>query len=472
MSKKYRFAILSLFLFAAAFLPASAKATTYYIDWQTGSDANNGTSKASPWKRDPYMNGFTGSYGHVAGDRFIFKGGVTWPAIAFPMDLAAGGASGNRDLYGTDTTWFTGAAFTRPIFDFQFAKGPNFGRPINVAVSFVNFDNLELRNFFIDPAFGYTFNCMVFVAYGIGNITLSNSLIHDWTTNNSIDGHNGAVCGVETVNTVVDHSTIYNSLGVLSTGDVGACVDNWITVQYSTIHDCVEGIFGASIVHDNLVYKIQDSFDQNFHENAVQFINPAQVYNNVIHDCNAGTCVYFEPRNTSDTSVIYNNVIYNSQIPAITIDPSFLTTASLTVLVYNNTCDTVAIQTSPICIRNVDRGTGSVISRLEIRNNNWIGDGGVELLVPSRVTTLLDDHNVVMSEATAKAQGYSVANLFAPLAPSNGTANMGVNLSSVFTTDITGALRPRVGTWDVGAHQFVTTSTRLNPPTNIRVEVH
>jgi hypothetical protein len=53
-------------------------ATTYYIDYSSGLDSNNGTSKSTPWKRDPYMVGFAGSYTHAAGDIHIFKGGVTW----------------------------------------------------------------------------------------------------------------------------------------------------------------------------------------------------------------------------------------------------------------------------------------------------------------------------------------------------------------------------------------------------------
>ena len=54
-------------------------ATTYYIDYVTGSDSSVApTSKTTPWKRHPYMIGFTGSYSHAAGDIFIFKGGVTW----------------------------------------------------------------------------------------------------------------------------------------------------------------------------------------------------------------------------------------------------------------------------------------------------------------------------------------------------------------------------------------------------------
>lgn len=33
----------------------TASGATYYVDYSTGSDANNGTAKATPWKRAPGM---------------------------------------------------------------------------------------------------------------------------------------------------------------------------------------------------------------------------------------------------------------------------------------------------------------------------------------------------------------------------------------------------------------------------------
>lgn len=43
-----------------------AYCATYYIDYTVGLDANNGTAKETPWKRHPYMQGWTGSYNHSA----------------------------------------------------------------------------------------------------------------------------------------------------------------------------------------------------------------------------------------------------------------------------------------------------------------------------------------------------------------------------------------------------------------------
>src|SRR5688572_7720049 len=93
---------------------------TYYIDFTGGSDSNNGTAKVTPWKRHPYMNGFTGSYSHSVGDQFIFKGGETWPGACFPFNPAAGGSAGNIDYYGVDLTWFTGGGWVKPILDVEY----------------------------------------------------------------------------------------------------------------------------------------------------------------------------------------------------------------------------------------------------------------------------------------------------------------------------------------------------------------
>jgi len=64
-----------------------AMGATYYIDYSIGLDANGGASTSGPWERHPYMQGFSGSYSHFAGNQFIFKGGLTWPATSSPADI-------------------------------------------------------------------------------------------------------------------------------------------------------------------------------------------------------------------------------------------------------------------------------------------------------------------------------------------------------------------------------------------------
>src|SRR5258708_37755495 len=100
-------------------LPARGQSgRTFFIDYASGSNTNPGTSTTAPWKTHPYMQSAAactgggigwGGYTHQAGDRFIFKGGESWPAACFQMNVTQGGsATAARDYYGVEKTWFTG----------------------------------------------------------------------------------------------------------------------------------------------------------------------------------------------------------------------------------------------------------------------------------------------------------------------------------------------------------------------------
>jgi hypothetical protein len=151
----------------------------YYIDFNSGSDSYNGTSESSPWKYAPGMQPFSGTYTHHAGDHFIFKGGVTWPSTAFPMNIANGGSLGNSDYYGVDKTWFNGNSWAQPVFDGQY----NVNQIIYLGSnnSYITVDNLELRNITNPP------NTTSF-AYGLiggfepQNILMENLYLHGWRT--------------------------------------------------------------------------------------------------------------------------------------------------------------------------------------------------------------------------------------------------------------------------------------------------
>src|SRR5262245_51991895 len=108
------------YLLPSLLFAISANATTYYIDYSTGSDANDGISRSTPWKRHPYMSGYSGWYSHAPVDRFLFKGGVTWPRSCFQLHITQGGSSdSNRDYYGVANDWYVGSAWSAPVFDFE-----------------------------------------------------------------------------------------------------------------------------------------------------------------------------------------------------------------------------------------------------------------------------------------------------------------------------------------------------------------
>ena len=137
----------NLWMRASSDLRGDAMAT-YYIDYDSGLDLNVGTSKVAPWKRCPGMKGWAGKYVHAAGDRFAFKGGVTWPFAALPLKIANGGAAGNVDAYGgLDTAWYAGKAWSQPVLDAQMLSG-EYGHVVCESghPSHLKIHNLHLKN--------------------------------------------------------------------------------------------------------------------------------------------------------------------------------------------------------------------------------------------------------------------------------------------------------------------------------------
>ncbi len=128
---------------------ATTQARIYYIDFQNGSDSNNGTSTSTPWQRAPGMQGFSGTYTHNPGDQFIFRGGITWDNTIAPWNITNSGASGTPDYYGINKSWYSGGSWTRPIFDggSQNTVSPSqMNGYFLITGSYITMDNLQLQN--------------------------------------------------------------------------------------------------------------------------------------------------------------------------------------------------------------------------------------------------------------------------------------------------------------------------------------
>lgn len=438
------------------FVGNASAASKYYIDFATGSDGNAGTSKAAPWKCHPFMRCFAGSYTHQPGDQFIFKGGVAWLASSFPMVVATGGsADNNRDYYGVDMSWFTGASWTRPIFDYQ-STCPGDCRPfyINAGPGWITVDNLEIKNLFINSAQG-TFLHSLIAVFGVSNVTVKNCFIHDWTTNSTIYDHmGGATAAGNYTGLVLDHVTISNAN---SSKFLGAAVYGWDTVQFSTIKDAVQGVFGADVaVHDNDISDIVVSTDPVAHCNVLQVSGPStQVYNNYVHDngC-SGVTIYVVPNGSGNgKSSVYNNVLWNNSAIPIQWDARE-NAGVLDGEAYNNTSVSGG---SGACIRAPV--TTPNMRNITLKNNQCITDGVTDDDIPSGSFsgTFSFSNEVKMSTATAKSQGYTIANQFAPTLSTGSTVGAGLNLASLalpnLNFDIKGAARPPIA-WDAGAYQF------------------
>ena len=201
--------------------------TTYYIDFNSGSDSNNGLSENTPWKRAPGMVGFSGFYNHNYGDHFIFRGGVTWPSSTLPLTIKySGGGVGNEDAYTVDKSWYAGNIWARPIFDGQQSLGANayiigdyiyeasniiidnlelinVGDPSTdsgTAIDFIGGSNIEIKNNILEP------NGIQAFAYSTAHKDASNIYIHD---NYISEAGRGVVYG--TTGYVLDNVRVYNN---------------------------------------------------------------------------------------------------------------------------------------------------------------------------------------------------------------------------------------------------------------------
>jgi len=482
MTNCQKLGVLALSLFTCS---TTAFTATYYVDYSGGADANNGTSKSTPWKKCPGMSGFSGSYSHAAGDRFIFRGGVSWPATS--IGISNSGSVGNYDYYGVDQTWFSGSSWNKPVFDAQSAMATilTFGG----SASYVQVDNIDFRNTRFGSSAGYIGTISL---SGNHDILLSNLWVHSWTRTTPTDGYIGGIInnpvgnGRPITNVKLDHCDIGNPE---NGGNIGACTMFIGEIAFCKLHHASQGILhGGQNVHDTEFYGINYSFDPNNHTN-VAYLNkwngaglvagiPCYFWNNFIHDCAAPELIYPNMDGAGNKDFyIYNNVVMACPSPVKTIDVDtyndHLSGGTIRFFIYNNTFES----TNPgnTFIRVSDRRPIEFPpSLVEYRNNQFIGPGAIN---GGPVTTWTYSNNIQhASLAAAAAAGYQTAAFYAPSGNSGPTMGTGINLLSSALGGIAGdtsrgngrtpILRPTVGVWDIGAYQHGSGGLPVPTPTS------
>lgn len=432
---------------------------TYYIDYDGGDDANNGLSTGAPWKRHPYMVGWSGSYSHAAGDVFVFKGGVTWPAATLPLTVSAGGSSGaGRDTYKSDATWYAGGSFTKPIFDGEYTRWTC----ANIdGRSYLTFDGLELCHVNSSSSYGYG----IIAGGSISYILVDNCYLHGWrTTNVADDAHGGFIVSnfhatlSDTV--VIDRTEITNAenLGVQYNG---VCVRGAGTIRRSLIHDNSSGVLFCLDFDRSQLYNIgvTASFDPSYHLNGV-YLDPSTmskslgyIRNSVFHDVGTGANMAYPNVRGGARVYVYNNLFYGQMSAqlAIEIDPyQYASEGAGHCEVYNNTI--VLYEASKVGILIVNRPTK--LGSLVVRNNHIIGtSASVTNASASNTVSITSDHNLVQTPAQATAEGYVLGNLYAPTS-GGSTIDVGQSVSSLFTDSLNDVTRYSGWNWDLGAYEF------------------
>lgn len=447
-------------------------ARTFYFDFVGGSDSNTSTqaqSKTTPWKRHPYMTGFTGSYSHTAGDRFIFKGATTWTGACFPLTPTTGGSSGaGNDYYGVDSTWFAGASWSQPVFDLQYAT--NVGIHEGSGIGFITIDDLELCHS-LTTVEGT--NGLITVDTP-NNSLISNCYLHGWKTTLTTDeAHGGLICGAGFgTNNVIENCEIENS-------ELSGVKPNGIALRYGgivrncLIHDVSSAVLFTQTFHDNTLYNVaypltgasaNVGFDTGYHSNVIYIDgagpgNSSFVYDNTVYNCAGGAGFFYPNPHGGQFQYVYNNRAWgNFGVNGMVLIDTYNYGSGVggNAFVMNNTF--VFDNNNAIRIVGLD-SIHPILDSLVQSNNHLIGSsvGISNATQGSNVTTLTTATNLPMSAATATTQGYVLGNNYAPTALSNSTVGAGTNENAFFTTDILGVVRGSV--WDIGAYEYVAGSS-------------
>ena len=448
----------------------AASANTYYIDYSSGSDTNVG-SKASPWKSHPYMNCSThpasgsGSYAHVAGDQFIFKGGVTWPVACFQMSIPAGGTPSATDYYGIDVTWFTGVSFADPKFDL--AHNIPTGNHVIVATStfpgYATFDHLEIANQGLHVTTLGNGDAYDFLAVTGSNpgVLIEYGDIHDWSTPDDFSVQTGgnqhyAAGGIMDGHDhiTVDHTILDDTGGWFFVGTTqhfagfgGAC-ENCRVVSNGTFINGWGTCFTVVSCHDNEMTGVTQATGncvgsstcsanaKSVHTQVVEddlgSIDGMLVYNNYIHDNpGAGVTIY-----VNYSSRIFNNALRNNSNKNINIGHPGSGYTSLTNagFVVNNTVD---CSNGQACFGTDSKGT--ISGPLTLNNNIFITNGTPISLTSSITSFTNGPNNYPMSTTEAANFGFTTANKFKPVSSDSNVAGKGANYSSISTLDASGS---------------------------------
>ncbi len=497
-----KLALLLLILLVAGTARAQS-GRTFYIDYASGSNSNNGTSKSTPWKTHPYMqhggscdSGAPSYPTHAVGDHFIYKGGVTWPAACFELSVVAGGTASSQDYYGVDLTWFTGSSFTRPIFDAAqtVLAGDHFF--YLGSFGYITIDNIEMKNQSIG-SLSYGAAEAINANGGQLGVIVENVYIHDFMTTlemsdslGSTDYAAGGILGYVTLlNSIIDDTGGfgYNSSGTKITGgNIGGACEDCREVSNSKFVADVAACFDVRLCHDSeftgINQSIQDNPDPNGyglhdsppkyarkHSQAIEDENELggfTVYNNWVHDNAPGLSISVGYKG----SQVYNNVLTNNSTGPWPIE--FATTGGDTSATrgyaYNNTVDCNGSGLPPTGLL-VYNGITGIAGQLILENNVAVNCPG-GFFQTSATGTVTQSNNYLMGASEATTYGFITTDKYSPASSDPNVSGQALNLSSscsgafiALCQDTKGAIwfgsayvpRPAGSTpWDRGAYEF------------------
>lgn len=469
----------------------SCDPNTYYIDFENGDDNNDGACTNTAWKHSPGMgtaSGNAGAYNGKAGDRFVFKGGVTWqhtisdPMLPVYVTYDSGWEHGTETSpisFTIDLEWYRGTEWTKPVFDGNSLAERMFD--IRYRDWYV-IEGFEMKNHAVNG-----FGDGAVSLYLSDNTMVKDCYIHDWNPSVSIDHKYGGVVTNACTNTKVFNchikgpSSKYSGIGIYGNG----------IFKNNTIHNLPNGILGGGIISDSLIYDIRGSFDATMHENGV-FIFGANncdysFYNNKLYNVEGGITLFLVGAwsNATNCSMkVYNNIMFNNVPIDITIDQRGATDSNPrnNYFIYNN-----YLQGNNNVVTTVT--DSAPINNLSIKNNIMITKGTYVGVIdyPSNSQNIDVDYNIYydelgsetvldhpdsgfMSLTESQAIGInidsikldSINGVFVDylnndfhLQPGSPAIDNGIDLSVYFTTDKDGVNRNDYAPWSIGAYEYV-----------------
>lgn len=511
--------ILTCFLFL---LQASqVLSATYYIDYNATNDSANGTAVLTPWKRSPGMVGFAGIYSHSAGDIFVFKGGVSWPAAVLPLTIGYSGSDGNIDTYmggqkcgqpgsvscNGGSAW--GAGY--PVFNGGMSLGANSAGIFSTGKSYLMFDGLKILDIGDDATgSGTAINVFHGSSIEVKNSWLQPEGIQAFSYNN----------GTGTKSKIYFHDNHISRAGrAVIYGETGAIVDD-----VRIYNNVFEGAGNTQLGTYHLDgFMMGNPATAECTSTATATVTNILFYNNYFYgDWHAGATAQYYSNGCTDTTTIYNNVFAYENLTCDMAAGTKCFSPGLVVIynkdknikIYNNTFSndgfpgygngsgtaiTVAYLISPgnVYIKgNIFSRFGNVIqyqnaSTIEIDYNLYFGSGGETHRLIWNTTP--GDTWECATLAACQSHGFEA---HAPamadpkfVAIPNGTLGSGnwrIKSNSPakdafptasaptdkFTTDITGISRSQSGAWDIGAYEsspLPPSGSSPLPPLNLRV---
>lgn len=470
-------------------------ATTYYVDFSSGSDNNAGTSKSAPWQRVKGMVGCTSICNSTVladGDAVVFKGGVTWTSV---FQWAVVGGTSTVITYTTDHSWYSGTSWTQPVFDDQAAKPPGgpSGGMINVSASNVLLNDMQIQNCDYLSSAGQTIECVVVANASNVSITNCTFSTQSWISVYFIFTVAGSYSNFTFTGNDISHTS--NAIWVASSSANTAI--HTFNASNNVYHD----------FHDNMVAGTHGNgfhyFSGGNHSDSTQYMDGVTYCGNrsygdftssgtFVSDVSGGamTALFFTEgsasgvicnndfsfspaqgglfRNLLDLTgglnphpvslQVYNNSLVNVGINSMTsaIGVSYMVSGDSVVL-QNNIASGMSI-----CVYAEDAVSGAALSS---DYNLWNCSSGT-----NRINTTYYNYSQWQAlgydpHPSPSILGLDPSWIAAPgnerLLSGSPAIGAGINLTSLgiaaLNSDKAGVARPATGAWDIGAYQYVPT---------------